>query len=161
MKKLTAIATLLICANASAMTLNHARVLSVKEWTTGGATGHFTETESAIRGSSSATARVSSAEGHPNANTYIYGQHSYGVSNTTPYTLRYQFHYRLCADSAQCFNRIENIEVDPNGTANGSGTSSLTCYFSTIGVYEDSAYTEISGDYTTQDEDYSNIYIKK
>jgi hypothetical protein len=158
MKKITIIGTLLICMNASAMTLNHARVVSVREWTTGGATGHYTETNT--RGSSSATARVTSAEGYPNSNTYVYGQHSYSVSNTTPYLARYEFHYRLCADSVQCFNRIENIEVDPKGTASGSGTSTLACYFANSGKYQSSAYTEISGEYTTSETDYGTIDIR-
>ncbi|MBA2651973.1 MAG: hypothetical protein H0U73_06895 [Tatlockia sp.] len=146
---------------ASAQTISKgATLLEHKTWTTGGATGHM-EYNNVFFSAASAYASATGGTGWVYQNIMSSGNHSINIQNSSKIVQRFQFSYKLCADSNKCIYDSKSYSINPNGSLSDSATSYLTASFEKPGYYDLVATTTVSGDASASDSGSSGIRVRK
>ncbi len=158
-----------ISLNASALELYKSKVVDSKTWTTGKVSkAYFTEGNTpniaAVKAGFRDTfvdTHVADQEGYAKGNTYVYGSHSFYISNPTNLPEMYLYEYKLCVDGDNCIYKADHLEIGAGGHATDSGSTTIAQYFDKPGTYDSYALTRISGYAHDYKDARGHVYIRK
>lgn len=158
-----------ISLNASALELYKAKIIDSRTWTTGkvskaffteGNTPNIAATQSGARETFVDT-RVADQDGYAKGNTYVYGSHSFWISNPTNVSQMYLYEYKLCVDGDNCLYKADHMEIAAGGHATNSGSTTIAQYFDKPGIYDSYALTRIQGYAHDSKDARGKVYIRK
>jgi len=148
----TSITLMITTIPAFALDFVNPRIVSHKEWTTGGVQGSFKKGYVINPGtvtshSASSSVYLYPTYGYAKSSTWVSGQHISYIVNSTDKVQLYQFRVQLCADnSSQCYHYSEVVELPANSYTAKTGVSTLVIYFANPGKYHSYGLTALSGE---------------
>ncbi len=122
------------------------KMLDSKEWSTGDASGSFTEvpfTHNFKTNSVKAYAKGVDDTAKKDTNVIAKGEHSFLVVNQTEYNLQCSYEFSLCLDVDSCIYKLQNFELGSNASMGNQTNSNTTKYIHYAGTYYSGADTII------------------